>query len=76
MLFEIATLIALSDGNVSKIEESLIRGLPAQIAVKSGKDDLQGIESSETQQLNQACSLIRLVMGLSFDDEILRNLLV
>ena len=40
VLLEIAKLMALSDGNISKEEEQLIRELPNQIAANSGGDDL------------------------------------
>ena len=39
-LLEIAKLIALSDGNISKEEEQLIRDLPEQISVNTVDDDL------------------------------------
>ena len=46
-LLEIAKLIALSDGNISKEEEQLIRDLPDQIAVNSGEDDhVRSVEGS------------------------------
>ena len=137
-LLEIAKLIALSDGNISKEEEQLIRDLPEQISVNTvdddlvhqvegstlslkelvealtshedrclaarvaylvaavsrqprdrlkinsdeqrvvqellqelnlSKDELEGIESSAMQELNQNRSPIRLVMDLIFGDE-------
>ena len=146
-LLEIAKLIALSDGNISKEEEQLIRNIPAQISVNAdtveddfvcqaeastltlkklvealtsheerclaarvaylvaavsrqprdrlkinvdeqrviqellqelnlSKDELDQIESSATQALNQNRSPIRLVMDLIFGDEKLPDLLV
>ena len=145
VLLEIAKIIALSDGNISKEEEQLIRDLPDQIAVNSGeedlvrsvegsslslkqlvgelpshedrclaarvaylvaavsrqprdrhkinsdeqrvyqelvdelnlsKDDLERIELSATQELNQNRSPLRLVMDLIFGDEKLPDLLI
>ena len=144
-LLEIAKLIALSDGNISKEEERLIRDLPDQIAsnvaendlvplaedstlslkelvkvftsyddrclaarvaclvasvsrqprdrqkinpeerlvyqeliqeLNLSKDDLEDIESSVTQELNQNRSPLRLVMDLIFGDEKLPDLLI
>nr|WP_272153463.1 TerB family tellurite resistance protein [Synechococcus sp. AH-551-E19] len=146
-LLEIAKLIALSDGNISKEEAQLIRDLPHQISVNTNtveddlvhqaeastlslkelvealtsheerclaarvaylvaavsrqprdrikinvdeqrviqellqelslsKDELEGIESSAMQELNQNRSPIRLVMDLIFGDEKLPDLLV
>ena len=144
-LLEIAKLIALSDGNISKEEEQLIRDLPDQISVNTvendlvhqaegsrlslkelvealtshedrclaarvaylvaavsrqprdrlkinfdeqrvyqellqelnlSKDELEGIEFSATQELNQNRSPIRLVMDLVFGDEKLPDLLI
>ncbi len=144
VLLEIAKIIALSDGNISKEEEQLIRDLPDQIAVQSGeedlvcsadvstlslkelvgaltsqkdrclaarvgylvaavskqprdrrkinsderrvyqelveelnlsKDDLEGIESSAKQELNQNRSPIKLIMDVIFGDEV-PNLLI
>ena len=146
-LLEIAKLIALSDGNISKEEEQLIRDLPHQISVNTdtvedslvhqaegstlrlkelvealtsheerclaarvaylvaavsrqprdrlkinvdeqrviqellqelslSKDELEEIESSAMQELNQNRSPIRLVMDLIFGDEKLPDLLV
>ena len=47
VLLEIAKIIALSDGNISKEEEQLIRDLPDQIAVNSGEEDLvRSVEGS------------------------------
>ena len=145
VLLEIAKIIALSDGNISKEEEQLIRELPNQIAANSGsdnlvltgedstlsleklvgaltshedrclaarvaylvaavsrqprdrhkinsderrvyqelvqqlklsKDDLEGIECSATEELNQNRSPIRLIMDLIFGDETLPHLLI
>jgi hypothetical protein len=144
-LLEIAKLIALSDGNISKEEERLIRDLPDQISVNTveddlvhqaegsslslkelvealtnyedrclaarvaylvasvsrqprdllkinsdeqrvyqellqelnlSKDELEGIESSAIEELNQNRSLIRLVMDLIFGDKKLPDLLI
>ena len=144
-LLEIAKLIALSDGNISKEEEQLIRDLPKQISVNTdeadhvheaevstlsikelvgaltshedrclaarvaylvaavsrqprdrlkinvdeqrviqellqelnlSKDELEEIESSAMQELNQNRSPIKLVMDLIFGDEKLPDLLV
>ena len=144
VLLEIAKSMALSDGNISKEEEQLIRDLPNQIAVSRSdeplhasegstlslkeltgalishedrclaarvaylvaavsrqprdrhkinsderrvykelvqelnlsQDDIEGIEVSATQELNQNRSPIRLIMDLIFGDEILPDLLI
>ena len=144
-LLEIAKLIALSDGNISKEEAQLIRDLPQQLSVDTveddlvhpaegstlslkelvgalithedrclavrvsylvaavsrqprdclkinsderrvyqellkelnlSKDELEGIESSAKQQLNQNRSTIRLVLDVIFGDEKLPDLLI
>tara|TARA_B110000003_G_scaffold137516_1_gene139232 strand:- start:255 stop:809 length:555 start_codon:yes stop_codon:yes gene_type:complete len=144
-LLEIAKLIALSDGNISKEEAQLIRDLPQQLSVDTveadlvhpaegstlslkelvgaltthedrclaarvaylvaavsrqprdclkinpderrvyqellkelnlSKDELEGIESSAKQQLNQNRSPIRLVLDVIFGDEKLPDLLI
>ena len=144
-LLKIAKLIALSDGNISKEEEQLIRDLPDQISFNTvdddlihqvegptlslkelvealtshedrclaarvaylvaavsrqprdrhkinsderrvykelvqelnlSQDDIEGIEVSATQELNQNRSPIRLIMDLIFGDEILPDLLI
>ena len=63
VLLEIAKIIALSDGNISKEEEQLIRDLPDQIAVNSGEDDL--VHSVEGSSL----SLKQLVGELSSHED-------
>ena len=53
VLLEIAKIIALSDGNISKEEEQLIRELPNQIAANSGGDDLVLTEEDSTLSLEK-----------------------
>ena len=52
-LVEIAKLIALSDGNISKEEEQLIRDLPNQIAGHVAEDDLVPLAESSTLSLKE-----------------------
>ena len=52
-LLEIAKLIALSDGNISKEEEQLIRDLPEQISVNTVDDDLVHQEEVSTLSLKE-----------------------
>ncbi len=57
-LLEIAHVMALSDGNISKEEEQLIRDLPDQIACEAGENDhIQRLESS-TQSLKELVALL------------------
>ncbi len=57
-LLEIAHVMALSDGNISKEEEQLIRDLPDQIGCEAGENDhIQRLESS-TQSLKELVALL------------------
>jgi hypothetical protein len=57
-LLEIAHVMALSDGNISKEEERLIRDLPDQIAYEAGENiHIQCLESS-TRSLKELVALL------------------
>ena len=57
-LLEIAHIMALSDGSISKEEEQLIRDLPDQIAYEAGENDhIQRLESS-SRSLKELVALL------------------
>ena len=65
-LLEIAKLIALSDGNISKEEERLIRDLPDQIAGNATQDDLVPLAEGSTLSLKELVGVFS-----SYDDRCL-----
>ena len=64
-LLEIAKLIALSDGNISKEEEQLIRDLPHQISVNTDTVEDSLVRQAEGSTL----SLKELVEALTSHEE-------
>ena len=57
-LLEIAHIMALSDGNVSKEEERLIRDLLDQIAYEAGENDHNQRLESSTRSLKELVALL------------------